>query len=295
MHVRNREILGPKPSGPTITFFGASSLNNGEIKKLKQKKKEILKQIELLDKRMKRGKIGSTEYFKEFDNQKALLVKINNKIAELEEYKKQRATEDRGIIEPIESEDLMEIQKEEEEVTEEVDRGFSLSDKIKSHLPHLPELKIKMGGNALKTDVPRNIDGTTLRNFKFFHENRLSLKEHPNFIHLAIRDFLEGLGYKVMKIKKPLPEMIELEQGKSIITEIFGYLIGVKKLGAAEEENILSIFIRQEGICTIFFDGHGVTTSTKAQISLAGNTKSPRDEELEKDIIRLNDKIMNFT
>jgi len=276
-------------------------LIDNEIKKLKLKKKEVLHNIEILDKKMKKGKIGSTDYFKQFDEQKELLRKIKLKIQELEEIKKHKG-ETIKTIEPelTPEEEIFSIselgeKKSTEGDLEETTKDMSLSDKIKSHLPNLPNLKLKIGAFSSKKDPSRNIEKGNLRNFKFFHENRLTLNDHPNFIHLAVRDFMEDLGYKILKIKKPLPEMIEIEQGKSKIIENSGYLVGVKLTNSADSQDTLSIFVKQEGICTIFFDGQGVVTNTRAQISLAGNSKPDHDDELEKDILKINEKIKKIS
>ncbi|MHA1383378.1 MAG: hypothetical protein ACTSR3_06450 [Candidatus Helarchaeota archaeon] len=272
-----------------------------EIKKLKLKKKEVLHNIEILDKKMKKGKIGATDYFQQFDEQKELLRKIKLKIQELEDLKRQGGEKIKHVEPEFTPEEevfgISELEKKgaDKEDLEDDTKELSLSDKIKAHLPNLPNLKLKIGGLSSKKDSSRNIEKGNLRNFKFFHENRLTLNDHPNFIHLAIRDFMEELGYKILKIKKPLPEMIEIEQGKSKIIEISGYLVGVKLLNSSDSQDTLSIFIKQEGICTIFFDGQGVVTNTKAQISLAGKSNPDYDNELEKDILKINEKIKTIS
>jgi len=264
------------------------------------KKKEVLHNIELLDKKMKKGKIDSTKYFTEFDNQKLILKQIKQKIQELEEIKKQKHEKIKPIEVDITPEDQILNLGDTEEFklnygkmleaeTEAEIKQPSLKDKIKKYLPNLPDLKLKIGTAFSETEPEMKKEN--LRNFKFFNECSLKLDEHPNFIHLAIRDYLEDLGYKVLKIKKPLPEMVEIEQGKSRIIENSGFLVGVKIINSKNTEDSLSIFVKQEGICTIFFDGQGVITQMKVKISLAGKSQSINDDVLESDIKKLSEKI----
>lgn len=266
-----------------------------QIKDLKLKKKDVLENFEILDSNLKRGAISAAEYFKEYDEQKALLTKIKSKIKELE-YKKEQG------LEPIKEkdhitgfEDIIEDGEEEKKV--------SLKDKIKSYIPK--GLKLKSGASSSISDEEREInkvlegkssfDSVTLRKFKFFHEKKIEVDEHPNFLHLTLRSFLEDLGYKIIKMKKPLAEIMEINQEKSRINEYSGYLVGIKKSSLTDSNETLSIFFRHEGICSIFFDGKRLITQTKTQISIAGNSKSIDDGELEKDVKTIFEKTNSFT
>ncbi|MFX0133103.1 MAG: hypothetical protein ACFFDN_05605 [Candidatus Hodarchaeota archaeon] len=290
-----------------------------QIKDLKLKKKDVLENMEILDRNLKRGAISAAEYFQEFDQQKALLTKIKNKIKELEIKREQdielAKKEDIKLskkedIELVKKEDL--VKNEQDQIIElensiedkEEKKDISLKEKIKSFLPK--GLKFpKMGANSSLSEKEREItkiftkkpslDSVTLRELKFFHEKKIELNDHPNLIHLTLRNFLEELGYKIIKMKKPLDEMIELNQEKSRINEYFGYLVGVKKSTLSDSDENLSIFIRHEGICSIFYDGKRVNTQTKTQISIAGNSNTDDDGVLEKDINSIIEKLDSFS
>ncbi|MFX1451932.1 MAG: hypothetical protein ACFFCM_13885, partial [Promethearchaeota archaeon] len=273
------------------------------IKDLKLKKKDVLENIEKLDSNLKRGAITAGEYFQEFDQQKALLKKINNRIKELE-LKSEESIEQHKVedVEIKAEEQLIELEKEFENDEEKQD--ISLKEKIKSFLPKglkFPKIGISSSSSDEEKEILKDfqkktsIDSVTLREFKFFHEKKIAVNEHPNFIHLTLRNFLEDLGYKIIKIKKPLAEMIEVNREKSRINEYAGYLVGVKNSQLSDSNESLSIFIRNEGICSIYFDGKQLVTETKTQISMAGNSNNNDDEELEKDINTVFEKMDSFS
>ncbi len=266
-----------------------------QLKDLKLKKKDVIDNFEILDRNLKRGAISAAEYFQEFDEQKALLAKINKKIKELELRKEQG-------LEPIEVKGQI---TGFDDIIEEwgVEKKTSIKDKIKSYIPK--GLKLKSETDSSITEEDKDIkkvlektpsfDTLTLRKFKFFHEKKIEVQEHPNFLHLTLRSFLEDLGYKTIKMKKPLAETIEVDQEKSRISEYNGYLVGLKNSRSTDSSETLSIFILHEGICSIFFDGKQLITQTKTQISMAGNANNLDDGELEKDINAFNEKLNSFS
>lgn len=277
-------------------------LSNEELKKLKNQRKEIIKDIEILERKMRRGLISANEYFQEFDNKKNILTKIKQRIQQLE----------LGKVHGIKLNNEIELQTENnnqlinsKEILDkkEIEKGLTFSEKIKSHITK--GLKSRMELNSAEVELNKTADMEklkdnkqtfdleALRKLKFFQEKRLTSEEHPNFIHLKLRNILEELGYKIIKLIKPLPESIELEQVKFKVFDFIGYLTGNKTSSTNSEETI-SIIIQQEGICSIVFDGQRVTIQTRAQISMAGNSSPANEKELEKDINIVSEKLSIF-
>ncbi|MFX1449437.1 MAG: hypothetical protein ACFFCM_01260 [Promethearchaeota archaeon] len=130
--------------------------------------------------------------------------------------------------------------------------------------------------------------------YLYFHQIDEALNQHPNFLHFQIKHYLEELDYNIEHDIKPIPTEFDVGEAVIKIFNYLGYLSAFIECKREKTKGYTKIYLKEEGICHYSSKFAPPFVKGNIRIEFAGIVQNMNEEELQKDIEKLNGKIIEF-
>lgn len=232
-------------------------------------------------------------YLDQYIEQVITNEEIKIRIEKLKEEEEERKILTKQAEEEEKKQKQLEKAKEKEKESSKIETPTIIDRRVykKKEVMHALDSK---AGFVDRWALMHAVSPTTKRQYLYFTELEIIVKDHPNFIHNEFHRYLEDLGYRIENESLPLPDEIQIEDK---VNKVFNFAASIKGTIEVEKEKVkgfTSIYAVEEGFCTFAYGEKKPTIFCKIKISMAADVDNMAPEEVKGDIGIFIDKLKAF-